>query len=1749
MVAAAPWKLSALDLNRIAAKGMRRAVGAANKPAGKGNNDKNVDNPSVQADQRKGPDWQLDPALWDEIRRIMPAETPQGVTLPHQLGVIDGNIKVMLVNGDRVMVEHDMDFVEAGNGAEAPEFIPTDEIWIDINTAAHEWPFNCYHEAHERRCMANQGMSYPQAHERANAVEKMLRLQAMDAEGYAKLGGSNTEKPAGKGGPIEQAAPQATGSDDTHTLANEYATTWNDFITAGMPPSEHEIAEVDAELEGSPWRVQQDQDGKWMVVPVQQQQLATPHQFMRTEFVLQFAAMRAPYGSGAPGSGTRFMVSGGKPEGYLKGQFIPGGVIDKLKQSAASGNAAAKQQIAELEKGQAASEAMRQKSVEARRQRDISGLKGRLAAHAEGQATGTPPSPQAVRGYRALRAAHGELVLHRLDELSEQVQDRINRTKKNLEKFPRGTPQRAELLGTLDRLQGEMGRLHQIHQLAESEDQKTPQAQQTQQAPQAAAQTPASPAPQKPTPEVLAELNKLGAFSIRDDGMLMGKVDPSLPHEARADLKSFAQILEGNADMNYVDRARAFAQRQANWQNRIEQPRRAEQEAAETQGLPPAHPTPKQVYQVNTKDLAINPEMFQYKVSDIDPETGTTGELKSVTTWDPDLAGVVSVWRDPATGKDYVVNGHHRYELADRLGVSDLSVRYIHANTPREARAKGALINIAEGRGTAVDAAKFMRDSGTTPDELASKGVSLKGKVAADGVTLSKLSDHAFQQVTQGILDQNTALAVAQHLDNHEKQNILFAKLQKKEEATGKATPRGEAQEMAREMALSPTTTQADLFGEVENPLFDERAKVRNYLRNALGKRYNDFSAVGSERRAKAVRGAGNVLNTQENKRLAEKAGEDINVFDREAYLRGPVSNAINKAAQELAQAKTKGEKDAVLQRAAEAYAEAASRQTESRGGFGEPGKSQSAAEAPAVQPGGEGGNDSGRGGNGETERAAETAPLSPDQGRGDTGAAGLTPPEQTASEPSEAPRIDGGEAGLTSEPASTPKGPSTQAPEQASASSQPSKPLPRSVSRIVDAAGDASKPLADRIHAAAGMDTRILDQLLTSGAAGKVGIGYNEFLRQADVGMDDWRSGLKRAGDRKMLESRLSTTEKRIRNELVPGLRKLAAEGVQPKDPLGNPIDLNTVADWYEKQGVGLIDELRREAGIPLSKPTESTAEPKNTPTPAVQPENTQNAESEKENAQRVIKSEKTMPTGSAPTHPPPKVQAALDRYTNRAQTAQGGGLFGGEDLQARKGFDKLPDQAAIVFTNGEFEGKTGKVVHDKDPSTGKPRIVAEVDGRPGLVPINPDAVEPLDRKYSWRLEGGGTGAEHKQGGLFTADQFLPKRENKETPAAAPAEKPAEQPAPTPQPKAEAPAKPTQPPPAESTAPAATEEHPLLKHLSREQPLSVGALAEASGLSRAEVAQHLGDLRKQGRVEIIPGGEQEKQYLNRNGRVIKTKTVQVPDRYRLQSAKQISRAPAKKPMPKSAEPKTAAPPSQATPKAQPPARTPETKRPAPAESAPETTPQSVPEWKKRLEIKPWENRAEAAKKFLEKHKDLVAEQPEADDAYNPGAHERQEPKASFQQHISLELMSPEARSVVEKYQAKRNATQKGRGRPGKKDQKLLTAAAELSELRRSLGTTPSEEITLRQDLENELRQPDIDPARARKIQKMLQKNDAKLDQFLPTLREEKRTLADQLDRAIAAEDIKLLTKLKFQRAQLEAVLQFIRTGQVLLAG
>lgn len=314
-------------------------------------------------------------------------------------------------------------------------------------------------------------------------------------------------------------------------------------------------------------------------------------------------------------------------------------------------------------------------------------------------------------------------------------------------------------------------------------------------------------------------------------------------------------------------------------------------------------------------DLHVDPERFQYKIN-VSGKKGVTGQFSDIK-FNPEFAGTLHVWHDTENGKTYVVNGHHRHELAERSGYAGkLQVHYLDAANAEEARAKGALINIAGGNGTAVDAAKFMRDTGTTADELRDHGVSLKGQVAKDAAVLSSLSPGIFRRLALGTYRMGRALAIAQHLPEHVDQDRLDHWIDRYEETKNRELSDSTVEEMAREAAQSARQQQTTkgLFGEEteDRSLFVERAELKGALRRDITGRLNKFRAVSTDKSAATLEGA-NQINAAENKKTADRLANFLDDFDRETSFKGPVSDRLNQASQELANAP--GKRKTILER------------------------------------------------------------------------------------------------------------------------------------------------------------------------------------------------------------------------------------------------------------------------------------------------------------------------------------------------------------------------------------------------------------------------------------------------------------------------------------------------------------------------------------------------------------------------------------------------------------------------------------------------------------------------------------------------------------------------------------------------------------------------------------------------------------------------------------------------------------------
>jgi ParB-like chromosome segregation protein Spo0J len=263
----------------------------------------------------------------------------------------------------------------------------------------------------------------------------------------------------------------------------------------------------------------------------------------------------------------------------------------------------------------------------------------------------------------------------------------------------------------------------------------------------------------------------------------------------------------------------------------------------------------------------------------------------------PELSeGPITFWRDPADGKTYVVDGHHRLEIARRTGTEQIEARELNAPNVQTARAFGAYRNIASGHASPIDVAKFMRDTGIGPDHLAQQGISLGSKLVTEGSRLANLDDSIFDQVVTGKLPERTGIAIAQIADKTAQRGML--ELLKRKQANGAGFSYAEIEALARRATLAGTTeATGGLFGPTSESNAVEAARVEAYVRNRLSsdKRLFGFVSKG-ERPAELSRG-GNVINVKESQGIAEKATQVLAAFDRLISYKGPVNDAINEAA------------------------------------------------------------------------------------------------------------------------------------------------------------------------------------------------------------------------------------------------------------------------------------------------------------------------------------------------------------------------------------------------------------------------------------------------------------------------------------------------------------------------------------------------------------------------------------------------------------------------------------------------------------------------------------------------------------------------------------------------------------------------------------------------------------------------------------------------------------------------------------
>lgn len=317
------------------------------------------------------------------------------------------------------------------------------------------------------------------------------------------------------------------------------------------------------------------------------------------------------------------------------------------------------------------------------------------------------------------------------------------------------------------------------------------------------------------------------------------------------------------------------------------------------------------VFRIPRNRVELKPEVYQHKIG-ADPETGGGIALTDVKKFDVGKSGVLTVHHTGEYGtpssKYYIVNGHQRLNAADRLNVQE-PLRYqvldegnthpgaiSHNVTAEQARAYGATINLAEGRGTALDAAKYFRDSGiqNPAEALEREGVSLTERKAQDAVALSQLSDNFFRDTVNGKLPENRAAVIGRELGgNLPGQEKLYADL-KRYEAEGKDFPEKKLEELIKleKGAGYYEQTQTDLFGSrvQEKSYSPQMADILSHAREQLGSEKRIFGSA--EKNAARLERGGSSIDTERASAIQQGAATRSDLLDRFAYKSGTQANA-----------------------------------------------------------------------------------------------------------------------------------------------------------------------------------------------------------------------------------------------------------------------------------------------------------------------------------------------------------------------------------------------------------------------------------------------------------------------------------------------------------------------------------------------------------------------------------------------------------------------------------------------------------------------------------------------------------------------------------------------------------------------------------------------------------------------------------------------------------------------------------------
>ena len=301
-----------------------------------------------------------------------------------------------------------------------------------------------------------------------------------------------------------------------------------------------------------------------------------------------------------------------------------------------------------------------------------------------------------------------------------------------------------------------------------------------------------------------------------------------------------------------------------------------------------------EVFKFDPDQLKVDAKTFQFKGGG--DEVGVTDALRGVKKWDAIKSGQIVVY-EYADGRQFIADGHQRLGLAKRLkaegqevNLYGMKLREADGHTPAMARVTAAMKNIAEGTGTAVDAAKVLRVEPGKLSELPPRSNLVKQARA-----IVNLSDELFGMVINDVVPAKFAAAVGRLIP----ENAALQEAAMQVLARNMPDNEFQADAIVRQVieAGYETKTTANLFGDeiVSQSYYVERAKLLDLAQKGLRKDKNAFQNLVDN--AERLEAEGNQLVKEANVERATRDGQAITLITTLANRKGQLSEALNEAA------------------------------------------------------------------------------------------------------------------------------------------------------------------------------------------------------------------------------------------------------------------------------------------------------------------------------------------------------------------------------------------------------------------------------------------------------------------------------------------------------------------------------------------------------------------------------------------------------------------------------------------------------------------------------------------------------------------------------------------------------------------------------------------------------------------------------------------------------------------------------------